>query len=208
MYGISLDVLSFFPPPFSPSLPSPDSEELLSTVLFSQFSSLSVSEDLSHFAAVNQEGHLLLINLPDYFQVGNNIYVRVAVWMPKFKSFVIKLCVLRSYVCRSGNTDDTSWHMFLTPIVYEHVHVGMAAWLLRTCIWYTSIIIHMYKYRTASLLRPCLLLCPPPPYFRADRVILPPLHAPSLLRAARVGLRYCSSSTVRVFQVLKRVSSV
>ena len=67
---------SSFLSPFSSFLhPSPsfplftESEELLSQVRSARIYHVAISPDLTHLVATTQDNHLLLVNLPDYFQV-------------------------------------------------------------------------------------------------------------------------------------------
>ena len=62
-------------------------------------------------------------------------------------------------------------------------------------------------YRTASLLRPARCYAPPPPYFRAKLGY--PITRPPPPRAARAGLRYCSSCmcTRCMYLCIKRVEN-
>ncbi|CAI8051349.1 hypothetical protein GBAR_LOCUS28124, partial [Geodia barretti] len=47
----------------------PESEELLTQISAAQFTHLAVASDLSQLAATTTSSHVLLINLPDYFEV-------------------------------------------------------------------------------------------------------------------------------------------
>ena len=50
--------------------PSPtDSEELLSSITSGSFKYVSVSVDLNQLTVATEDNNLILINLPDYFQV-------------------------------------------------------------------------------------------------------------------------------------------
>ena len=46
-----------------------ESEELLSQVRSARIYHIAISPDLIHLVATTQDNHLLLVNLPDYFQV-------------------------------------------------------------------------------------------------------------------------------------------
>ena len=46
-----------------------ESEELLSQVRSARIYHVAISPDLIHLVATTQDNHLLLVNLPDYFQV-------------------------------------------------------------------------------------------------------------------------------------------
>ena len=64
---------SSFLSPFSSFLHSSplltESEELLSQVRSARIYHVAISPDLTHLVATTQDNHLLLVNLPDYFQV-------------------------------------------------------------------------------------------------------------------------------------------
>ena len=62
----SLPPLPSFPPSF---LLSTESEELLSQVRSARTYHVAISPDLIHLVVATQNNHLLLVNLPDYFQV-------------------------------------------------------------------------------------------------------------------------------------------
>ena len=54
---------------YTHSLSVSESEELLTQISAAQFTHLAVSSDLSQLAATTTSSHVLLINLPDYFEV-------------------------------------------------------------------------------------------------------------------------------------------
>ena len=62
---------SLLPPPTSSPyfLLSTESEELLSQVRSARTYHIDISPDLIHLVVATQDNHLLLVNLPDYFQV-------------------------------------------------------------------------------------------------------------------------------------------
>ena len=46
-----------------------ESEELLAKISTTQFTHLAVTSDLSQLAVTTNSKHILLVNLPDYFEV-------------------------------------------------------------------------------------------------------------------------------------------